>query len=53
MLNSLAVSSQHGELVINATRANANRDSIMVTIPVNNLKAVQVKGEAKIETVAQ
>jgi Protein of unknown function (DUF2807). len=51
MLNSLAVSSNDGELVTNATRVNPHSDNIVVTIPVSSLKTVQVKGETKIETV--
>jgi hypothetical protein len=52
MLNSIAISSENGELVINPSADFSGKHNLLVTIPVDKVKQIAMKGEAKVETVA-
>lgn len=52
LLNSISISSENGELVINATNNFSGKHNLLVTIPVDKVKQIAIKGEGKIESVA-
>lgn len=52
LLNTISITSENGELVINPTAAFTGKEGLLLTIPVSNVRQVAVKGEAKIESVA-
>ena len=52
LLNTISITSENGELVINPTAAFTGKEGLLLTIPVSQVKLVAVKGEARIESVA-
>jgi hypothetical protein len=51
-LNIITVSIENGELVINPAKNCTGKTNLLVTIPVDNVKPIVIKGEAKVESIA-
>jgi hypothetical protein len=51
MLNNIIVSSENGELVINSAHNFPGKHNLLVTIPVDTVKLVAIKGAAKVESI--
>ena len=52
LLKNISITTENGVLVINPSGNAAGVENLLITIPVDKVKQVAFKGEAKVQTVA-